>query len=90
MTAFFVIVAILVGHSGRNFLHAEEGFVEISHTKVVIRMDGHMSDLCKHGVCLLVGWILFKVTAFCQQLPVRFRVNPHLSRVLKTQRKLDF
>jgi hypothetical protein len=43
----------------------------MGHTKVIIRMDGDVSDLCKHGVCLLVGWILFKVTAFCQQLLAR-------------------
>ena len=54
MAAFFVIVAILVGHPGGNLLHAEDGFVEVGHAEVVIRMDGDVPDFRGHGFCLLV------------------------------------
>ena len=53
----------------------------MGHAEVIVRMDSDVSDLRQHGDCLLVGWILFKVAAFCQQgaaavLSFEFRVSP--------------
>src|SRR5262245_21311976 len=49
MTPFLIVVAILVCHSGGNFLHAEKRFVEVGHAEMVIRMNGDMPDFRKHS-----------------------------------------
>src|SRR6266536_3564235 len=67
MAPFLIVVAILICHSGGNFLHAEKRFVEVGHAEMVVRMNGDVPDFSRHRASLLVCWILFKVEGFCQQ-----------------------
>ena len=67
MTPFLIVVAILVCHSGGNFLHAEKRFVEVGYAEMVVRMNGDMPDFSKHSNHILVARILLKDGRICQQ-----------------------
>jgi hypothetical protein len=67
MTSLLVVIAVLVGHSGSDFFHAKERLIEVGHAKMVVRVNGDVSNLGKHNSILLDSWILFKLHGFCQQ-----------------------
>src|SRR5438128_700982 len=67
MAPFLIVVAILIGHSGGNLLHAEKCLIKVRHAKMVVGMNRDVSDFGKHRASLPDCWILFKVEGFCQQ-----------------------
>src|ERR1043166_9581467 len=56
VTALFVINSILVGHARGNFFHAEKGFVELRHAKMIFRVNSDVPDFCGH-VSLPPRWL---------------------------------
>ena len=68
MAAFFVVVAILVGHTVGYLLHAENGLVELSHPIPIFSHYGDMPQFRQHdGYPPFSRSILFKDGAICQQ-----------------------
>ena len=51
MAAFFVVVAILVGHTVGYLLHAENGLVELSHPIPIFSHYGDMPQFREHDGC---------------------------------------
>jgi hypothetical protein len=73
MASFLIVVAILIGHSGGNLLHAEKRLIEVGHAEMVVRMNGDVPDFSKHSNYLLVARILLKDGRICQQRAVQSR-----------------